>query len=88
MTLQVTAWLKLPETDAVNVKVSFVPIVHVGSESATRIPESRVTVAVATALVLSTWAEMVMFGMAVAVPPVPLGEVRQGWQFARRNCRC
>jgi hypothetical protein len=54
LTLQVTPWLVVPETDAVKVNVSFVPMVHVGWESATRMPESSVTVALAMALVLVT----------------------------------
>jgi hypothetical protein len=54
LTLQVTAWLVVPETDAVKVNFSFVPMVHVGCEIATRMPESSVTVALAMALVLVT----------------------------------
>src|SRR5260370_20539203 len=46
-------------------------MVQVGCAIETRMPESRVIVALATALVLCTWAVMVMFGVAVAVPPTP-----------------
>src|SRR5438105_14721134 len=52
-------------------KVSFVPMVQVGWVKETRMPESSETVALATALVLWTWAVIVIFGVAVAVPPTP-----------------
>src|SRR5260370_25122747 len=71
--LQVTPWLEVPETLIKEVKrnCSLVPIVQVGCEKETRMPESRVIVALATALVSWTCAVMVMFGVAVAVPPTP-----------------
>src|SRR5438309_1514560 len=74
LTLQISAGLEAPETltNEANGNCSLVPIEHEGCASDTRMPESRVTVAVAMAFELWTWAAMVMFGVAVAVPPVPL----------------
>jgi hypothetical protein len=52
--LQVTAVFEVPETVALKVNVSFVPMEQDGCVTETRTPESRVTVALAMALVLWT----------------------------------